>query len=144
MAEQNYKNHMQFVPLFHYFLAPLLLLVLIGAVVNFVRHIGDGHGRTEVSLILVMSFCLFLLAYLARTFALKVQDRAIRAEENLRHYVLTGKLLDSRLKVGQIIALRFASDAEFPALAQKAADTGMSNAEIKKSVRTWRPDFDRA
>ncbi len=144
MAEQNYRNHTQYVPLFHYVLMPLLLLTLVGAVVNFARHIGDAHGRTEVTLILVMSFCLCLLAYLARTIALKVQDRAVRAEENLRHYVLTGKLLDSRLKVGQIIALRFACDAEFPALAQKAAETGMSNADIKKSVKNWRPDFDRA
>jgi hypothetical protein len=143
MAEQNYQNHRQFVPLFHYFLAPLLLLIIIGAVVNFVRHIGDAHGRTEVSLILVMAFALFLTSYFARTFALKAQDRAVRAEENFRHYVLTGKPLDPRLKMSQIIALRFASDAELPALAQKAAETGMSNDEIKKSVKNWRPDHDR-
>lgn len=140
MAEQNYKNHTQFVPLFHYFLAPLLLLSLIAAVVNFVRHIGDRHGRIEVSLLLALALGLFLLSFLARTFALKAQDRAIRAEEGLRHYVLTGKLLDPRLQVGQIIALRFASDAEFPALAQKAAESGMSNKEIKQSVKNWRAD----
>lgn len=143
MAEQNYQNHRQFVPLFHYVLAPLLLLALVGAAVNFVRHIGDPHGRIQVALILIMAFGLFLLSYLARTFALKAQDRAIRAEENLRHYVLTGKLLDPKLTVSQIIALRFASDAEFPPLAQKAAQSGMSNAEIKQSVKNWRPDLDR-
>lgn len=140
MTEQNYKNHAQFVPLFHYFLAPLLLLALIGAVVNFIRHIGDKHGRTDVTLLLVMAFGLFLLSYLARTFALKAQDRAIRAEENLRHFVLTGKLLDPRLTIGQIIGLRFASDAEFPALAQRAAESGMTNKEIKQSVKNWRAD----
>lgn len=144
MAEQNYQNHRQFVPLFHYFLAPLILLTIIGAVVNFVRHIGDGHGRTEITLFVVIAFCLFLTSFFARTFALKAQDRAVRAEENFRHYILTGKPLDSRLKMGQIIALRFASDAEFPALAQKAAETGLSNDEIKKSVKNWRPDNDRA
>jgi hypothetical protein len=78
-----------------------------------------------------------------RVFALKAQDRAIRAEENLRHYVLTGKLLDPRLTVPQIIGLRFASDAEFPALARKAAESNMPLKEIKKSVKTWRPDFYR-
>ena len=144
MAEQNYQNHRQFVPGFHYFLVPLILLTIIGAAVNLVRHIGDEHGRAQLVLILILSFCMFVLAFFARIFALKAQDRAVRAEENLRHYVLTGKLLDPRLKMGQIIALRFASDAEFPALAQKAAEGGLSNDEIKKSVKNWRPDFDRA
>ncbi len=140
MSEQNYKSHAQFVPLFHYVLAPLLLLALTGGVVNFIRHIGDKHGRTEVTLLLILPLGLFLLSYLARTFALKAQDRAIRAEENLRHFVLTGKVLDPRLTIGQIIGLRFASDAEFPALAQKAAESGMSNREIKQSVKNWRAD----
>ena len=144
MAEQNYQNHRQFVPMFHYFLAPLILLTLIAAVANFARHIGDGHGRTQIGLTLILSFCLFLTAFFGRTFALRAQDRAVRAEENLRHYVLTGKLLDQRLKMSQIIALRFASDAEFPALAQKAAESGLSNDDIKKSVKNWRPDQDRA
>jgi hypothetical protein len=143
MAEQNYKNHMQFVPLFHYFLAPLLLLTVIGAAVNFARHIGDKHGRLEVSLILAMSLGLFLTSYFARIFALRAQDRAVRAEENFRHFVLAGKPLDPRLTMSQVIALRFASDAEFPALAQKAAEGSLSNGEIKKSVQSWRPDFHR-
>lgn len=143
MAEQNYKNHLRFVPLFHYFLAPLILLTLIGAVVNLVRRIGDGHGRIQLTLLVLLSVALFLTSYFARTFALKAQDRAIRAEENLRHFVLTGKLPDPRLKMGQIIALRFAPDDEFPALAQKAAEQGLSNDQIKKSILHWRADFDR-
>jgi hypothetical protein len=84
-----------------------------------------------------------MTAFFARTFALKAQDRAIRAEENLRHYVLTGKLLDRRLSVGQIVGLRFASDEEFPALAQKAAESGLAQKEIKRSVKNWRADHDR-
>ena len=144
MAQQNYQNHRQFVPLWHYFLAPLLLLTLVGAAVNFARHIGDPHGRTQVTVILLLSFCLLMVAVFARLFALRAQDRAVRAEENFRHFVLTGKRLDPRLQMGQIIALRFASDAEFPALAQKAAETGLSNDEIKKSVKDWRPDLNRA
>lgn len=144
MAQQNYQNHRQFVPLWHYFLAPLLLLTLVGAAVNFARHIGDPHGRTEVTVILLLSFCLLMVAVFARLFALRAQDRAVRAEENFRHFVLTGKPLDPRLQMGQIIALRFASDAELPALAQKAAETGLSNDEIKKSVKDWRPDLNRA
>ena len=76
-------------------------------------------------------------------FALKAQDRAIRAEENLRHFVLTGKLLDPKLTLRQIIGLRFAADAEFVALAQKAAASGMSEKDIKKAITQWKADHDR-
>ena len=76
----------------------------------------------------------------SRIFALKAQDRAIRAEENLRHFALTGKLLDSRLTLRQIIGLRFASDGEFVSLAQKAADEKLSEDTIKRAIRQWRPD----
>ena len=79
----------------------------------------------------------------ARLFALKAQDRAIRAEENLRHFALTGKLLPASLKIGQIIALRFASDNEFVALSEKAAKDGLSSKEIKQSVIQWRADHHR-
>ena len=78
-----------------------------------------------------------------RTYALKAQDRAIRAEESLRHYILSGKPIDSRLRLGQIIALRFASHDELLALAQKAAETGMSGKEIKQSIKNWKADHNR-
>ncbi len=81
--------------------------------------------------------------FFARGFALKAQDRAIRAEENFRHYMLTNKLMDNRLTMPQVVALRFASDEEFILLAQKAADSKMSNIEIKKAIKNWRPDFYR-
>ena len=84
-----------------------------------------------------------LIGYYARAFALKAQDRAIRAEENLRHFAITGKLLDKRLTINQVIALRFASDEEFVLLAQKAADDNMSNKEIKTAIKNWRGDYYR-
>jgi hypothetical protein len=74
---------------------------------------------------------------------LKAQDRAIRAEENLRHYVLTGKLLPTSLTVGQIVALRFAPDAEFPALVNKAATENLPGKAIKASIQNWKADFYR-
>ena len=83
------------------------------------------------------------MAWFTRTFALKAQDRAIRAEENLRHYVLTGKLLPSSLTVGQVVALRFAPDAEFPALVEKAVANNLSGKEIKQSIQNWKADFYR-
>ena len=80
---------------------------------------------------------------LARIFALKVQNRAIRAEENLRHYVLTGKLLDPRLNIRQAIALRFAGDGEFVDLARRAAEQSLSPDDIKRAVKDWRADLHR-
>ncbi len=87
---------------------------------------------------------LLLLFFFSRIFALKAQDRAIRAEESLRFYVLTGKLPDPRLTVRQIIGLRFASDEELPALAQRAASEKLSEDDIKKAVKNWRTDEYRA
>jgi hypothetical protein len=77
---------------------------------------------------------------LARIFALKAQDRAIRADENLRYFSMTGKLLDPRLTVKQVVALRFASDAEFVALAARAASESLKSNDIKMAVKTWRAD----
>ena len=89
---------------------------------------------------MVLSFCVLLLMFLCRMFAVKAQDRAIRAEENLRHFVLTGKLLDARLTIRQVIALRFASDDEFVALAQQAAEKNLEADAIKKAVKKWKAD----
>jgi hypothetical protein len=84
-----------------------------------------------------------LLAWYIRTFPLKAQDRAIRAEEGLRQFILTGKPLPRGLRLSQIIALRFASDEEFPELAERAVRENMGNKSIKKAVRNWREDHDR-
>ena len=94
-------------------------------------------------LIVLVAFILLSLYIHSRVFALKAQDRAIRAEESLRYFILTGKPLDHRLTLGQIIALRFASDEEMPALAEKAVTHGLSNDDIKKQIRVWRMDVHR-
>jgi Family of unknown function (DUF6526) len=140
---QNFKNHGRMVPLYHYILFLLLLLVLIGSCVNLYKSWGDHNRFYSASLLVVISVILILLAAFVRTFPLKAQDRAIRAEENLRHFVLTGKLLDNRLHMRQIIALRFASDGEFPKLAQEAAEKNMGNKEIKQAIVNWREDNNR-
>jgi hypothetical protein len=77
---------------------------------------------------------------MVRTYALKAQDRAIRAEESLRHFILTGKPFDSRLNIRQIIALRFASDEELPTLAKRAAEESMRSKQIKEEIKNWRED----
>ena len=140
MENQNYANHRQVVPAFHYVLFPLLVLTLIGSGVNLYESWGDPIRFYSASLIVVLTFCVLMLMFLCRIFALKAQDRAIRAEENLRHFVLTGKLLDPRLTIRQIIALRFASDEEFAALAQEAAEKNLAADAIKTAVKKWRAD----
>jgi hypothetical protein len=140
MSTQSYENHTQVVTGFHKVTLPLIILTLIGSVVNLVQSWGDHQRIYSASLIVVLTISVALTAFLARVFALKAQDRAIRAEENLRHFALTGKLLDPRLSVRQIVALRFAPDAEFVALARKAADESTPSKAIKQAVKNWRAD----
>ncbi len=139
-VQQSYKNHAQIVFLYHRVLTLVLLLILIGSIVNLNKSWGDSTRFYSASLIVALTVAAMLLFIFARTFPLKAQDRAIRAEEQLRHYVLTGKLLDRRLTMRQIVALRFASDAEFVALAQRAADQSLSPDAIKRDVKQWRAD----
>lgn len=140
MSTQNYENHVQLVTAYHKVTLPILVLTLIGSIVNLSQSWGDHQRLYSASLILVLAVCLLLTLFFARIFALKAQDRAIRAEENLRHFAMTGKLLDPRLTVPQIIGLRFASDEEFVALARKAADESLTQDAIKRAVKNWRAD----
>jgi hypothetical protein len=143
MEEQSFAKHTKVDPPFHFVLAPMTMLILIGSGVNLFQSLDDHSRLYNASLITAMALALFVNTFLTRIYPLKAQDRAIRAEENLRHFVITGKLLDRRITVKQIVALRFASDAEFVALAAKAANESTDPKEIKKSIQSWRPDHDR-
>ncbi len=113
------------------------------SVVSLVQVIDKEQWLRGGVIPVVTSFAMLGMYWYIRSFPTKVQDRAIRAEENLRHFIMTGKPLDARLTIGQVIALRFAGDDEFLALAQKAATEGMKPDDIKKSVKNWRADNDR-
>jgi len=143
MKTQNFANHARYVPAYHGVLFVLLLATLGGAIVNLVKSWCDHTRIYSASLILALTIALFMVAFFARYFALRAQDRAIRAEENLRHYVLTGKLLDPRLSIRQIIGLRFAPDEEFVELARRAAEENLSEVEIKKAIKNWKGDYYR-
>lgn len=143
-SAQSFGNHKRYVPMYHFFLLGLASATLIGSFVNLAECIHGGKELYSASLISALAICCTIAFLQMRTFSLKAQDRAIRAEENFRHYLLTGKPHDSRLRMGQVIALRFASDEELPALATKAAAENMSPADIKKAVKTWRGDYHRA
>lgn len=141
MKEQNFSNHAQMVPGFHY-LTFGGIIALLGGSINYLLK-SSAENKYLAALLVLTSVLFILIAWFTRTFALKAQDRAIRAEEHLRHYVLTGKLLPSSLTMGQVIALRFAPDAEFPALVEKAASGNLSQKEIKESIQNWKADFYR-
>ena len=141
MKEQNFRNHSRYIILWT-FITPLILLAILGgSIVNLIH--ADAHTHYSAPLILLISLVLIVLYWYTRVFALKAQDRAIRAEENFRHFILTGKPLDSRLRMSQIIALRFASDEEFPSLAKRAADEKLIAKEIKATIKNWKADYYR-
>ena len=135
MQEQNFKNHARIVPLYHYGLFSLITLVIVCSILKLERSYATGIGGLLTPLILgLIGGTLLLLAWYARAFALKAQDRAIRAEENLRYFAITGNLLDSKLTMGQIVALRFASNNEFVDLAHRAAAENLKYIDIKKEI----------
>ncbi|HLF44849.1 MAG TPA: DUF6526 family protein [Chitinophagaceae bacterium] len=138
---QEFKNHVRYVPLYHFIASFLLFAILGGSIVNLIH--ADAHTHYSAALILLMTLVLIILYWYNRAFALKAQDRVIRAEENFRHFIITGKPLDNRLRMSQIIALRFASDSEFAGLAKKAVEENLSMKEIKLAVKNWKGDYNR-
>jgi hypothetical protein len=141
MSQQSLKNHSRYIPLWHVFTG---LAVIGGLAVSTVNFIHDGAHLHSSSALLMLAFLILgSIFWYARWFALRAQDRAIRAEENFRHFILTGKPLDKQLGLGQIIALRFASDEELPSLAKKAVDEKLSSKQIKAAVQNWRADMHR-
>jgi hypothetical protein len=139
---QNYKNHARFHPPFHFFLAPIMLINVIVTIVVLVRH-WPQHIALHAWIVLI-AFALFLLTGFARGYALKVQDRVIRLEENLRYQRLLPPDLAASaqsLAIKQIVALRFASDAELPALLQRALIENLPPKIIKQSITNWRADY---
>jgi uncharacterized membrane protein (DUF485 family) len=145
MAEpQNYSNHVKFVPLFHFFVLPVLIANFITSIFRY-RVLGFSWGWL---IGMLTALALFLLAGLGRSFALKVQDRVIRMEERQRCERILPAELKSRVEEitpDQFVALRFASDAELPGLVSKVlADKITKRKAIKQLVKNWRGDYLRA
>jgi hypothetical protein len=141
---QNLKNHARFHPPFHFFLVPILLLNLIFSIYATIHH-WPAHAHLHLWWI-VMSIVLLLMAGLGRAYANKVQDRVIRLEERLRIAALlpaADRAHIDELSIKQLIALRFASDAELPDLVHKTLTQNLEPKAIKESITTWRPDYDR-
>jgi hypothetical protein len=140
MKQQTFQNHRKMAPKAYYIGLALGLMVLLFTIIHAQDMSKIIPGYWLPILLVFISMSIILVGYFARAFALKAQDRAIRAEENLRHFAIAGKLLDKRLTIHQVIALRFASDEEFVLLAQQAADENLSNKQIKEQIKNWRAD----
>ena len=141
MKEQNFNNHSRYVPLYHFVASAILLAILVGASINL--WLNAKQNTYSSCLIFALTILVGLVWFFSRTFALKAQDRAIRAEENFRHFIVTGKPLSSSLRLNQIIALRFAADEELAGLAEKAVTENLSSKQIKQHIKNWRADHHR-
>jgi hypothetical protein len=141
MAEQSFKKHTKWDPPFHFFLMPLLA----GNVLFAAKHAWEyPNGMTLWLLLMAAGYLVWL--FKTRIYALGVQDRLIRLEERLRMEKLAPPELMARfdeLTVSQIVGLRFASDAELPALARRALDERLDQKQIKAAIQNWRPDHVR-
>jgi hypothetical protein len=141
MKEQTYKNHTQVVYSYYLFTG-IPIIIIIAFVIK--RIIADSSHNLELNvLLLLIGWILLTMLFRSRKFALIAQDRAIRAEESLRYFILTGKRLDQRVTIGQITALRFAGDDEFPSLVHQAIEENLSNDSIKQRIKNWRSDWNR-
>lgn len=140
---QNFKNHARLVPMFHFFIFPVLAINLIWSLVQ----LRNGIGFASVLSVLVAA-ALAALALLARLFALTVQDRVIRLEMRLRMARLLPADLQPRIgefSVGQLVSLRFAGDEELPALARQVLQEKIEDRKtIKRHIKDWQGDFLRA
>lgn len=141
---QNFQNHTRLVPPFHMFVLPVLLLNIVWSI----YHLVKAGVSFETVVGVLVAFALITFALYARLFALTVQDRVIRLEMRLRLAELLPAELRPRIPeftVAQLVSLRFASDAELPALARKVLDEKMSNRKaIKQLIKDWQGDYLRA
>jgi hypothetical protein len=145
MAEriQTLKTHTRFLPAFHFFVVPVLLINLL----NTIRYLWLMPTPGAVFQVIVAA-ALLTLGLLARTQTLTVQDRVIRLEMRLRlREVLPADLQPriNELSRGQLVALRFAGDAELPALVREVLDGRLTTSkDIKTKIKHWQADWLRA
>jgi len=141
MADQSHKNHVRWLPAFHFFAVPVLLLHTI----NELRHLFANPSRST-AFAAVVAAAILTVAFLARTQALQAQNRLIRLEMRLRLQQLLPADVMARfndLTVAQLVGLRFASDGELPDLVRTVLKDGTKQADIKKMIKQWQPDYVR-
>ena len=138
---QNYKNHTRLDPAFHFFLLPVAAINILAAIWKLWQHPGLTAGW-----LVILAIAGAVAVVKIRTYALKAQDRVIRLEERMRLAQLLPAAQRGRigeLTEPQLIALRFACDAEIPSLVEKTLTRNMRARDIKQAIVTWRPDYFR-
>jgi hypothetical protein len=136
---QNYKNHARLIPVFHFFVLPVLL-------VNVLCNLWVAWGAPSLGsgFAVLVAAALLMAAFFARTMPLKAQDRVIRLEMRLRlRKVLSTDMHDRIIELTpeHMIGLRFASDAELPELVRQAlGGTLTTTKSIKEMVKDWQAD----
>jgi hypothetical protein len=143
MKDQNYTTHRRYAPGYHYVLSSFLIVGLVISTINIFRHKPYHGGFLSSILILLLFVCASLIWAFLRTFPLKAQDRAIRAEEGLRYFILTRKPIDNMITIQQITALRFAPDDELIPLVERVINENLSPDDIKKAIKNWKSDYHR-
>jgi hypothetical protein len=144
MAEQSFQSHTKWYAPFHFFVLPVFAINFAWSIYRWKASEFSLGGFESV----VMALALMVFVFTARLMVLKVQDRVIRLEERLRCERLLPADLRPRIgefSCGQLVALRFAGDAELPGLARKVLDEKLTQRKaIKQHIKNWRADYLRA
>jgi len=140
--EQSFANHARMVPGFHYVTGLCTLVFVVWSMWHAAStRTADAHFQ------MLGAFGLLGTFWYTRSFPLKAQDRVIRLEEQLRMVRLLPDDLRGRvdeLSARQLIALRFASDAEVPELVRWVlTDRVTDTKQIKQRIKSWRADNHR-
>ncbi|HEY2804646.1 MAG TPA: DUF6526 family protein [Gemmatimonadales bacterium] len=139
---QSYEHHVRYVPAYHFVLSAIVLFYFVFALIRLIQHATIDTGFQ-----FALAVGLWIIYWYMRVFAIRVQDRVIRLEERLRlEHVLPPDLRGriGELSPRQLVALRFAHDDEVTPLARRALDEKLSSRDIKRAIKTWRPDHLRA
>ncbi len=137
---QNYKNHSRLNPVHHFILTPITAVIFVWSIINVFQ---DDQSLAHKIYFTLTAVILLILGLLARSYGLRNQDRIIRVEMRLRYFELTGTSFSSKekqLRLGQIIALRFAGDEELIGLMDRAISENLSGTAIKKAIQNWQGD----
>jgi hypothetical protein len=141
MAEQTqtFATHRRFIPIYHFFVVPILLINVIVTVIQLVRD-----PRLMTAWVVVVALALFFGMLYLRFMPVRAQDRIIRLEERTRlERLLPGDLRGrvGELTATQLIAIRFAPDDEVPELTRRTLNGELkSQGDIKRAIRNWRGD----
>ncbi len=136
---QTYASHRRFIPIYHFFVVPVLLINVVVTAIRFVRD-----PRLMTAWVVVVALALFFGVLYLRFMPVRAQDRIIRLEERARLERILPSDLRGRvgeLSASQLIAIRFAPDDEAPELTRRTLNGELkTQGDIKLAIRNWRGD----